>query len=259
MLSGISRFLKIKKGNYKINFSRNVLALNCFVDPNSRNEEELIIKSLLKSGDTYVDVGANIGTLCLASFKNINNLSVYAFEANPNTFKTLERNFKLNQLYDAHTYQVALGEKDQEITFSNIGTDDQNGVVKEGISYKRTLRVQMKKLDQVVILPKISLLKIDVEGYELFVLQGALQNLKNCAAIYFEYSPINTSKYNYHPLEIIKLLESLNFSIHIPIFKNEEIVLTQFLPSNHESDLNLLAINNNSQQSFNKMDYQSIN
>lgn len=245
LFSGISRFLKIKKGNYKINFSRNVLALTCFVDPSSRQEEELIIKNLLKSGDIYVDVGANIGTLCLASFKNINDLSIYAFEANPTTFKALERNFKLNHLKNAHIYQTALGEKDQEITFSNIGTDDQNKVVKNGINNTKTIRVQMKKLDQVVLLPKISLLKIDVEGYELFVLQGALQNLKNCAAIYFEYSPINTAKYNYHSLEIIKLLESLNFSIHRPILKNEKIILEHFELSDCESELNLLAINVN--------------
>lgn len=242
LLSGISRFLKIKKGNYKIHFSKNVLALNCFVDPYSRYDEELIINNLLKSGDTYVDVGANIGTLCLAAFKSIEDLSIYAFEANPTTYKTLKRNFKLNHLDNAFTYQIALGEQEQEIAFSNTGTDDQNRVITDRLSGKKNIQVQMKKLDQVFLLPKISLLKIDVEGYELFILQGAPENLKNCDAVYFEYSPINTAKYDYHAFESVKLLQTHNFRVYIPTIKGNKLELKEFQPSDKFSELNLLAL-----------------
>ena len=249
LLSRLHHFIKIKKNDYEIHFSRNVLALNIFTDPHSRDDEEFIIKNLLKNGNTYVDVGANIGTLCLASFKSIDNLSIYAFEANPFTYRNLKRNFKLNHLNDASTYQLALGEQNQEITFSNIGSDDQNRVIKNEHSAKKIIKLQMKTLDDIMILPNISLLKIDVEGYELFVLQGALQNLKNCDAIYFEYSPINTSKYNYHAFKTVEFLKSLNFSTYIPIIQEEKVKLAEFQSKHVDSDLNLLAIRNSNEVS----------
>lgn len=241
----INHFFIIKKAAYKIYFSRNVLALNIFADPKNRDDEEFIIQSLLKKEATYIDIGANIGTLCLAANNRVNNLKIYAFEACSSTYKNLKRNFKLNKLTDATTYQIALGEKNQEIKFSNLGSDDQNRVIKNNENVGKSVYLEMKTLDRVAIFPKISLLKIDVEGYELFVLKGAAKNLKNCEAIYFEYSPINTAKYHYQAVEIINLLETLNFSIYIPQISQDQVKLTNFSTQDHQTELNLLAINNN--------------
>ncbi|WP_412469340.1 FkbM family methyltransferase [Pedobacter sp. KLB.chiD] len=79
------------------------------------------------------------------------------------------------------------------------------------IGTNKSIHLQMRKLDHLFVLLTISPLKKDVEGCELFVVKGALKNLKICSSIYFEYSVIN--KYNYHPIEIINLLKSLHFSI----------------------------------------------
>ena len=107
-----------------------MLALNAFVDLKSRSDEEWLLKILLKENDTYVDVGANIGTLCLSISGSFKEIKIYAFEANPRTYQRLQNNIRLNQVQNIQSFQLALGEAHKEISFSDSNTDDQNGVIK---------------------------------------------------------------------------------------------------------------------------------
>ena len=93
MKTGLSRFFTIPMNGYKIKFSRSALAFTLFADREDRHDDEEFVKRILKNGDVYVDVGANIGTLALAaSTKVSNNGKVIAIEAHPGTFDHLKAN-----------------------------------------------------------------------------------------------------------------------------------------------------------------------
>jgi FkbM family methyltransferase len=143
---------------------------------------------------------------------------VIAIEANPNTYKALLANNELNMNpLEVHNY--ALGESNGFLMISNLHADDCNsinGSVQSKETYKNYLKVKSTKLDFLLSeLKKIDFIKIDVEGFELAVLKGALECIKKTRYIYLELGDRLNAKYGYKSLDVIKLLKSLNFKIRI--------------------------------------------
>ena len=123
----------------------------------------------LRPGDLFVDVGANIGSYTLLA-SGVCKAKTISFEPDPHTMRFLRRNLELNDLY-GHVVleQAALGAKEGDVEFT-IGFDTTNHVV-TGKDAKRTRRVSMRTLDKLKGLP--TMIKVDVEGYETDVFQGA--------------------------------------------------------------------------------------
>jgi len=244
LATGLHNLIMISKNNYKIKFSKNVLALNNFLDSSSRSDEELIIQSLMVKKGIFIDVGSNIGTISLAVSTTFKDAQIFSFEANPTTYKNFLANLKLNKSKNISPFSIALGEENRFIQFEDRGTDDQNGVL-ENKTVKKSIKVEMKRMDDIFLFPSIRLIKIDVEGYELFVLKGAIENLKICEAIFFEFSQSNYSKYGYSGLKILEFLNNLGFKIYLPtISSNGKIIFLNFEPSNVTHDVNLVATKN---------------
>ena len=62
-------------------------------------------------------------------------------------------------------------------------------------------------------MPPTALLKIDVEGYEQFVLRGATETLARTACVYFESSAENFAQHGYTLGEIVEMLAPLGFEV----------------------------------------------
>ena len=78
---------------------------------------------------------------------------------------------KINNRNNIHTFNIAIGNKTGHVIFSNIRSDTMNSVKLESSD---GIQIPIKKLDDLPISEtSISLIKIDVEGYEKFVLDGA--------------------------------------------------------------------------------------
>jgi hypothetical protein len=69
----------------------------------------------------------------------------------------------------------------------------------------------MRPLDEIVSLDEITLLKLDVEGYELPVLRGATRALQRTKVVYCELSASNTQRFGYHPRDAEALLLEAGF------------------------------------------------
>jgi FkbM family methyltransferase len=165
------------------------------------------IWNYLSDGDIFVDVGANIGHLTLTAAKKVGRGQVISIEPHPEIFKYLNNNINLNKLTNVKTYNLAVGEKTGQSQFSDMKTDDQNFVTEHG-----PVNVSITKLDDLVS-GKVHLLKIDVEGYELFVLKGAVNTLSRTEAVYIESWDTNFKKYNYATGDIVHFLEHNNFKV----------------------------------------------
>lgn len=82
------------------------------------------------------------------------------------------------------------------------------------ISDASSITVPLKRLDDLEIeADNISLMKIDVEGYEKFVIEGAANILSKVQCVYFESMAKNTLRYGYKPEELLTFLIRHGFEI----------------------------------------------
>lgn len=135
--------------------------------------EMLFALHLMRTGDLFVDVGANQGawTLLLAG----QGARVIAFEPVSVTRDRLLANLALNSqaLQDrVAVHAVGLGEKAQDVVFT-AHLDAGNHRVRGDVGAETTIRVRLESADDVLAQTSPRLIKIDVEGEELGVLRGA--------------------------------------------------------------------------------------
>jgi len=183
--------------------------MSLWIDPNDRHSDSDVLKAILKPGDTYVDVGANIGHLAIEAALIVGKTgSITAFEAHPNTAEFLRQNILLNKLYNVRVAQVAVGEYFGWVGFTNQRSDDQNSVNESG-----EIVVPLVTLDVLLSDQSPTLLKIDVEGFEKYVLLGADSLLERTAFVYFEAWDEHFKKYGYSFSDIFDFLSKKGFCI----------------------------------------------
>lgn len=142
--------------------------------------------SQLKEEDTFIDIGAHIGTYSLAQ-----KCKVHAFECDPTTFCYLAANVALKDKVDKiKIHNVALSDEIGKAQLIKRSVDGGgNGIVplNSDDEQKKKVEVTTATLDYYE-LSNIKLIKIDVEGNELNVIKGALETLKrnNYPPILFE-------------------------------------------------------------------------
>jgi len=192
---------------FRIRFYPSSISAALWSDPESRSEDEDFVWAVLRPGDRYIDAGANIGQLALAASKRVGpEGEVIAIEAHPEIFRYLEGNADLNQTTNLTTLHCALGASSGEVALTTRRSDDQNYISDGG-----TVRVQMHALDELVVPHRTRLLKLDVEGYELPVLQGAAAVLDQTEIVYCELSTSNCGRFGYAPREVEQLLLGKGF------------------------------------------------
>ena len=117
---------------------------------------------------------------------------------------------------------MALGKEINYVFFSNMRNDDENHII-----FEKGIKVRMNSLANLFPqLKKINFLKIDVEGYEKFVIEGAIPLLDRIEAIYFECYERNFSRYGYNSQDLFQILHSYNFrTFELNNEKYKEIIL----------------------------------
>ena len=223
---------KYKRHNYFLHYAPNQFSQVLYTYPNIIRypDDEEFLKVYLKPNDNYIDIGANIGTTTLcATTAIIPNGLTLAYEAHPDTFTYLTRAILNNKklIPQIITRNIALGNETGSVRFSTINNhDDINHVIEDGeagpssdsdhLKNKKgiIIEVPIRKLDSELTFDKISLIKIDVEGYELQVFNGAIKTLAKTDAIFFEIYDKNAEMFNYDTKEIIGLLSNSGFKIY---------------------------------------------
>ena len=121
---------------------------------------------------TILDIGANIGnhTTFFAEFMNAEK--IYAFEPHPMNFELLKRNMAKYHNVMCHDY--ALGETIKRMSIETVLGNMGNVKVLESDSNGEIKMFPLDAFD----FPDVTLIKLDVEGYEWGVLQGAIETIR---------------------------------------------------------------------------------
>ena len=128
----------------------------------------MFLLHFLKSGDLFLDIGANVGTYTVLA-SGVCKAKTWAFEPDPETVLCLKRNIEINNLQELVTiHELALGATECEVAFT-VGLDTVNRIAK-GDQHQR--RVHQKPLDSFLSDVGPTFAKLDVEGYEEEVLRG---------------------------------------------------------------------------------------
>lgn len=134
-----------------------------------------LLLHFLRDSDLFVDIGANIGAYTILASGEV-GASTIAIEPIPSTFKNLVQNISANQIQEkVDALNIGLGAKKDIIKFTK-SLDTVNHVATEDES--DTIDVKVDKLDSLLLKKIPSLIKIDVEGFETEVLNGAEKVLK---------------------------------------------------------------------------------
>ena len=131
---------------------------------------------LLRPTDLFVDIGANIGSYTILAAAEIGAATI-SIEPVPATFKRLSANIDLNKINN-HTQplNIALGKEQGVLKFTkSFDTVNHVAIAQE----TDTIDVPVDKLDNILKQSNPILLKIDVEGFETEVLNGAARTLTN--------------------------------------------------------------------------------
>ena len=123
-----------------------------------------------------LDIGANIGNHCLYFARQCFAQKVFAFEPLPQTYKMLVENVRVNQLNSViKTYN--LGVSDEE-GFAEVAISPKGNIGGTSIKKVEGGNIKLVSIDREFNFERLDFIKIDVETFELFVLNGLIETIK---------------------------------------------------------------------------------
>ncbi len=209
--TGTTTLFSIRRPGYVLTYFPTSLSTTLFVDRRARLDDELLLAAYLRPGEVVVDVGSNIGTHALAAAHWVGEGgTVVAIEPHPRIFSYLQANVRRNARHNITALNLAIGDTDGEVAFSDRWEDDENAVVEGSPG---ALRVPVRRLDALDLAGQrsIALLKIDVEGYELAVLTGARATLHRVTAVLYEACEQHCARFGYTLADLCSLLHGCGF------------------------------------------------
>lgn len=157
-----------------------------FTDERYHDNYISVIDEFVSSKETAIDIGANIGMMTVPIARRFKK--VYAYEPTPSAFTALVKNTESFDNVECNMLAVSDKEGTVNFHFRKGMNTSSVGCIYEGDYIKNTIQVDVIKLDDQNI-TDVSLIKIDVEGYEANVLNGAKQTI-------LKYNPLICLEYN---------------------------------------------------------------
>ncbi len=166
------------------------------------------------------DCGANIGISCLFFKEFYPNARIKAFEPDPSLSATLKKNLNLNSINDVEIFTKAVWINNNGVEFGAEGADTgsifsaQNKIEVESIRLKDLLEEEIE----------VTLLKMDIEGAEVKVMEDCSESLSKVKNIFIEYHSFKDKDQDLYKL--LKVLSENHFRYYI---NSEQRKLSPFI------------------------------
>ena len=177
---------------------------------------ELFINNIYKfetdnDSPYIIDCGANIGLSIVYFKRNFPNSKILAFEADPRVYNILDENISKFNYNNVELLNYALWDEEVEISFYSEGADAGRIEVNSDTNLN-TVNCKTIRLSP-FLNQKVDLLKIDIEGAEIKVLNESKNMLKNVDKLFVEFHSFKDKKQELSTL--INILEDNNFRYYI--------------------------------------------
>lgn len=182
--------------------------------------ETKVISAALKPGDSFVDVGANIGFFSLLAHRLVGAEGrVHAIEATPSTADLLDTNIARNGASAIRVHRCAVGDREGTVhmVVHDAGNIGSNHLSFDGSAADvASAPVPLRRLDSLLGGEAIRLIKLDIEGAEAMALRGAgaLLDGDKAPALLFEFSPSMLRDMGDDPAALLPWLEARGYAIH---------------------------------------------
>ena len=202
-------------------------------------EDNYLVFQCVNDGDIIFDIGANIGWYSLLFSKYFSKAKIFSFEPIYETFKFLKNNIKLNNANNIQAFNYGISNLNGKGGFyycpEGSVIASQKNLVNSDIA--KLIDCDLVTLDRFVTENKISqldFLKCDIEGGELFALQGGKNAIERFLPIIFvELFHLWTNQFDYHPNDIIYMLKIMGYRCYVPMkTKMQEIENLDVIPKN---------------------------
>ena len=228
MISGMldkNRYYKVdtRVGNMFLNPSRDSLQSGLFWSGEHYEKGlDTFIKTVVKDGDCVFDIGAHIGYYSFL-FSNLTGKTgnCYSFEPQKNLFEIIKLTMKANGISNIIPFNTLLSNKTGKIKFFQA-EDQSHSSVTASIGKSEAISSSYD-IDSITIddfirenkIPSVKLMKIDVEGAEFMVLEGAKESLKNriIKNLLIELHEEQLKELGSSIESLISYLEEMNFKI----------------------------------------------
>jgi FkbM family methyltransferase len=177
-----------------------------------------LFEKLLRPGDCIVDAGASFGFHAIHSARVVGRQGrVYAFEPQRPVFELLTANCILNRCQQVRAFHTALSHQQGIVRLSAVdyGMEGVNlGDVHIGPVEGGGEIVRSAPLDSIPIRERIRLIKIDVQGAERFVLEGARKRIDTDRPfLLVEFEEHCLQRFGYNSQTLFELIRSLGYEI----------------------------------------------
>ncbi|HEX4311210.1 MAG TPA: FkbM family methyltransferase [Acidobacteriaceae bacterium] len=177
-------------------------------------EDMAYVLHVMTPQDLFVDVGANVGSYTVLACA-VSGARGYCFEPVPATYRRLLDNLAINNLASrVKAMNIGLASEDGELNFTD-SENCTNHVIVAGESRANSIRVPVHSLDSILGGESPSLIKIDVEGFEQAVLDGAEAVLANplLHSVLMEFNG-SGNRYGFDEESILRKMENYGFSTY---------------------------------------------
>lgn len=216
---------------------------------NSTLIDEILRKISDKEGDV-IDVGANIGVVCASIARHMGEKGhVYAFEPSPETFCVAAATIALNEVNNVTLIQAAVSNQVGSTKFfATPGNSAISSLRLHEFSFLnswQTIEASVCTLDSFFEEKEFNpiVIKIDVEGSELAVIQGSTNLIsKHLPLIIYEYTPVAANSHGWTEEDSILSLEKNGSFCFSALIEESDGQYTSFpLPENLQSQVNVFA------------------
>ena len=183
--------------------------------------EEKMLRRIIKRGQVAIDIGANVGMYTLYLSRLVGKEGhVYAFEPFKPTYELLSKTVERKGLENVSCFNNAIGERETQISLeipkiNNRRINDPYVHLELGSEGE----IKMICLDDFIrenVISDVAFIKVDVEGYEHFVFEGASETIKRFKpTILTEINTKWTKRYGKDPTDVEKLLNSFGYNGYV--------------------------------------------
>jgi FkbM family methyltransferase len=163
----------------------NIIKSNVIWEPHLH----IVFEKYINKNSIVIECGCHIGThtVKLASLCD----KIYGFEPMPETYEILTKNMLINNIDNAILYKLGVSNKPGVTKYSWISENNPgaSGLENNPMGKPTYINATSKNIDvnlttiDLLSLNKLDFIKIDVEGYERLVIEGAMNTIKRCKPI----------------------------------------------------------------------------